>query len=150
MNRAAFARSIKDPDKMLNYIYTGLSYINACKMRLNIDKMRFEMGFISDLEFKAGIHDTLQKIIHEVIDIKIYTSSELFKTKHLSNVINEKKESAAPESNDHTLPEYQVTPIRIDETLDWLLQEIRTMIHYKEYSDLLNTYVKVEHDVCHS
>ncbi|MFN3404470.1 MAG: hypothetical protein ACK40G_10280 [Cytophagaceae bacterium] len=74
-------RQVTDPDKIFSYVNTSLEYIHACKLRIEIDKLRLEMSMISSEEFNQCIHDSMEKITHESEIIQSYISSDGYKVK---------------------------------------------------------------------
>lgn len=58
--------------QLLSKIDTCLSYIYACRVRLDIDKLRHELGFISQAEMKDCFAQTLGHVTIEVVQVNAY------------------------------------------------------------------------------
>ncbi|MBX9851390.1 MAG: hypothetical protein K2X86_06480 [Cytophagaceae bacterium] len=121
---------------MLAYIDTSFSYISACKMQICIDKMRLEMGVISENEFRERVKAALKKIIYEAVDIKIYTSSNPFRDKFLKLTTGERTTDLSSYEKLHNLNISNSRPEFIENKLAGLFNEIKEIINYQEYKDL--------------
>lgn len=117
-----------DPDKLLGYIDTSLTYLNACRLQLSIIKTRLEMGHINKQEFRSQTLKVLKKVMAEVMDIKDYTSVEAFQNK-----FKELPQGTGQEN----VNSKGITPAFIESSLTEIFEGIKEIIDIKEFKDFL-------------
>lgn len=62
----------EDTDKLVSRINTCLIYINACRTRLGILRLKYELCKISLSELNQGYHETLMTIVREGAEVRAY------------------------------------------------------------------------------